>query len=102
MEISQEFRDQILIAMPELADKDARKIAQKQRCTSATVYNHWKRLKHIQKGNSIIATKIMIAIGELAVSKQKDRQREQEKEHRRLNEIQKQLSGRTRKNLISA
>lgn len=88
MEITDKIRDQILIAMPELAQADADRIAAIEGCTPMTVYNHWKRLKQIKKGEVLMATSIIIAISELAISYKK----KADKEHKRFSKITKQLS----------
>jgi len=84
MRITEKFRDRILCAMPELAQKDADKIAAIERCSFMTVYNHWRRLKELDGEVSTI----MIALGELAISKKKDAFNV----HKRIEKITKQLS----------
>jgi len=84
MKITENFRDQILFAMPELAQADADKIAALEGCTPQTIYNHWKKLKDLDGD----LTGIMLSLGELAASKKKVI----EKDHKRADKIMKQLS----------
>lgn len=84
MQITAQFRDQILFAMPELSKEDAEKIKDTEGCTTTTVYNHWKKLKEL---DGEIST-IMLSIGELAASKKKL----VDKKHKRLQKINEQLS----------
>lgn len=88
MEITDKIRDQILIAMPVLSQTDADKIATIEGCSSMTVYNHWKKLKQLKKGDTLTATPIMIAISVLAISYKK----KSDKDHKRFSKITRQLS----------
>jgi hypothetical protein len=84
MQITAQFRDQILFAMPELSKEDADKIAGTEQCTTTTVYNHWKKLKSLEGEVSTI----MLSIGEVAASRKKL----VDKNQKRMNKIHEQLS----------
>lgn len=84
MQITAQFRDQILFALPELSKEDAEKIAAIEQCTITTVYNHWKKLKALEGEVSTI----MLCIGEVAASRKKLA----DKKQKRLNRIHEQLS----------
>lgn len=84
MQITEQYRDQILFAMPELSTEDAEKIAATECCSTTTVYNHWKKLKDL---DGEIST-IMLSIGEIAASRKKLA----DIKHRRLKKINEQLS----------
>jgi len=84
MKITEQFRDQILIVMPELSADDAGKVAAVEQCTRTTVYNHWKKLKELEGDVSTIH----LCLAEVAISKKKHF----DKEQRRIQKIHKQLS----------
>lgn len=81
MQITEEFRDQILTAMPELKAEDARQIAALEKCSETTVYNHLKRLKNLEGEVSTI----MLAIAEVAA-------RHHIKQKKKVARITRQLS----------
>ncbi len=88
MQITEKFRDRILIAMPELSQADAKQIAELEHCTTMTVYNHWKRLKNLEGEISTI----MISIGELAASRKPTLEKKEKSKEKRVAKIMRQLS----------
>lgn len=88
--ITEELRARILLAMPELSQANASKIATTEGCSAVTVYKYWRLLKTMTQ--PIEANNILLAIAELAASMQKKKGKMEQIKHKRLRHLQQQLS----------
>lgn len=84
MQLTEKVRHKILLALPELPDKEVEKIAIIEGVSKMTVYRYWKKLK----SEDVEANNITLAIAGLAASKIK----EAKKKEKKLSLITKQLS----------
>lgn len=88
MQLTEENRQEIALALPNLGKAEAKEIASKCNCSHDTVYREWRKIKGTTKGAVDGLNPVVLELIELAVA----RKREMKEAEKQLRKSMRQLS----------